>query len=102
MYRTIFVKQIFNAREPGPRAEFAVLRREEALPFAPCPGHEFLWEDGPPQKVRAATWNIGDACFSCMVEDTFVDPFSIDAPEFEELVEEAKKSGWTLVRVFGG
>ena len=100
MYKTIFIKQIFNAREPGPRAEFAVFRRQEVLPFAPCAGHEFFWGDGAPQKIRAATWNVAESYFSCTVEDIFVDPYSIDGPDFEELVEDTKNSGWALVRVF--
>ena len=102
MFKVVFVKQIFNAKEPCPSAQFAVFRRDETLPFAPSPGHEFFWGHGQPQKLASVTFNVLDSTFSCRVEDAFADPFSIEGMDFDDLVEEAKQGGWVLVRVFGG
>lgn len=102
MFKTVFIKQIFNSAGPKPDAQFAVLRRDETLPFAPSPGQEIFWPDGRPLKLAAVTWNIAESSFSCRVEDDYCDPFSIDGIDFDELVEETRQSGWKLVKIFEG
>jgi len=100
MFKTIFVKQIFDAQEARTDARFAVFQREEQLPFSPCPGHEFFWGMERAQKVLAVTWNFEKSYFSCKVENEFPDNFSIDGFDFDELVEEAQVSGWELIKVY--
>ena len=100
MFKSIFVKQIFNSQEASDDVEFAVLNREEQLPFAPCPGHEFFWGCGKTQKIVTAIWHIEDSYFSCGLEDEFPDEIHIDGCDFNELVSTAQEDGWSLVKIY--
>ena len=99
-FKTLFIKQIFNAEEASADAQFAILQREELLPFAPSLGQEFFWAYEHPQKLVSVIWHFGDSHFSCKVEDEFTDELGIDSFDFDELVENAKVGGWTLVKVY--
>ena len=100
MYRVTFHKYVFDAERDDPDAQFAVLTREESLPFAPVPGQEIQWPLERSQKILASAWSTEHGGFRCRVEDEYTVSLRIDGPDFDEYLEDAPGRGWTVASVY--
>jgi hypothetical protein len=49
VYKTIFVKTIWNGVDADASTKFALFSREERLPFVPTTTLEFCWSHGKPE-----------------------------------------------------
>lgn len=100
MYKVAFVKYVLDSDRDDTKARFAVLQREEELPFPPYPGLEMQWPMIRPQKVVSCTWSTEHGRFTCKVEDEYTVNLDIDAPDFDEAVEQAEDEGWTVPSIY--
>lgn len=100
MFKVIFVKYVFDSEGEDPNARFAVLVREESLPFAPVPGHEIQWPLLKNQRVISSTWNCERQSFTCRVENEYTVNLDPDAFDFDESVADAPDSGWAVEQIF--
>ena len=100
MFNVAFLKYVFDSDRDDPNARFAVLSREEMLPFAPQPGIEIQWSLERPQKVITSTWNAEYSGFRCRIEDDYADNFSIDEPNFDGCLDDAPERGWKVESVY--
>lgn len=96
MFSITFHKYVFEASEEDPDARFAVLIRDERLPFAPVPGHEVKWPLVKTQKITSSVWNTELGCFWCRLEDEYTINHDQDSPHFDEYLEQAPDSGWRI------
>lgn len=102
MFKVFFHKYVFDADREDPEARFAVLTREESLPFAPSPGHEILWPLEKSQKIIASVWSTEHGGFRCRVQDVFTVSIRLDDPDFDEYLEDAPERGWKIESVYPG
>lgn len=100
MFRVVFIKHIFDAADANPKARFAVLTREEMLPFAPTPGHEVAWPMDLAQRISSSTWNCDEQKFMCRIDDEFTVNLDVDAFDFNEYIDDAPSRGWRVVNVY--
>jgi len=99
MFKTIFCKLIWDGENPKSSKYFAILQREEDLPFAPTPGVEIFWGDEMPQALVRVRWEVSKNSFVCHMEDEF--PYENEEDiydyDFDWLVTRAVDVGWTLI-----
>lgn len=100
MFKVTFIKLIYDAQTVDPEARFAAMSRALAMPFAPAMGLRIFWGLELPQCITEVTWNVGESSFSCKVPDEFPDRLSVDGMNFDELLDNSKANGWTLVKVY--
>lgn len=100
MFKVAFTKYVFDADHDDPKARFAVLLREEYLPFPPVPGHEINWPLIRRQKITSSTWNTEHQGFTCRLEDEYTVNLDPDAPDFDEAIELASDEGWTVSSIY--
>jgi hypothetical protein len=100
MFNVAFQKYVFDAERDDPKARFAVLTREESLPFAPLPGQEIQWPLERSQKILTSVWSTEHQGLRCRVEDECTVNRQIEAPDFDEYLEDAPERGWTVASIF--
>ena len=100
MYSTVFIKYVFDSDHEDTDARFAVLTREELLPFAPQPGQEVQWPLERSQKILSSTWSTEHKGFRCRVEDECTVNIQLDAPDFDEYLEDAPERGWKIANTY--
>jgi len=96
MFKVAFFKYIFDSQHEDPNARFAVLTREEILPFAPVPGQEIQWPLLRVQKIVSSEWSTEHQGFRCRIEDEYTVTFRIDDLDFDEYLEDAPERGWKV------
>lgn len=96
MFSITFHKYVFEASEEDPDARYAVLIRDERLPFAPVQGHEVKWPLVKTEKITSSVWNTELGSFWCRLEDEYTINCDLDAPDFDEYLELALGSGWRI------
>ncbi|MBW8832083.1 MAG: hypothetical protein JF606_22240 [Burkholderiales bacterium] len=100
MFNIIFYKYVFDSDHEDLDARFAVLTREESLPFTPQPGQEIQWPLERSQKILSSAWSTEHQGFRCRVEDQYTVNFKIDEPDFDEYLEDASERGWKLASTY--
>lgn len=100
MFKVIFQKYVFDSDHEDSEARFAVLFREEVVPFAPQPGQEIQWPLERSQKIVGSTWSTEHQSFRCRVEDEYTVNFRLDAPDFDEYLEDAPERGWKITSTY--
>ena len=96
MFKVIFCKSIWDGDTPESSTTFALLRREETLPFAPGPGMEISWQ-GVPQAIVAVRWEPAESRFVCNMKDDCRHYIDVDTYDFEWLLRFAIDNGWSVV-----
>ena len=99
MHKTVFIKYVYDAEHADSKARFAVLTREAELPFAPVPGQEIQWPLIRSQKLVQCIWDVERQSFRCQVENDYTVNARVDAPDFDETVEQAPEDGWSVSAV---
>lgn len=70
--------------------------KELELPFAPFPGLELSFPLERPVRLRRVSWDTEGRSFRCTGEDFCLDAASLEAPDFDEWIEEAESNGWRV------
>jgi hypothetical protein len=97
MFKTIFCKTIWDCDSPESSKYFVIFQREEHLPFAPTFGVEIFWGRDMPQAPEHIRWNVSDSTFVCTMKNEFPHEDEECEYDFDWLVANAVKSGWTLI-----
>ncbi len=100
VYKVVFIKHIVDAQREDPDARFAVLTREETLPFAPVPGQEIQWPLLPTQKIISSAWSTEHMGFRCRLEDKYAVSLRLDALDFDDYLEAAPMMGWKICATY--
>lgn len=95
MFKVTFVKYVFDSDHGDPKARFAVLFREEILPFAPQVGIEIIWPMEKNQRIVECAWVAENKAFRCRVEDFYALNFNIDVPNFDDFLDDSFDTGWS-------
>jgi len=97
VFKTFFHKLIWDGETVDLSKHFAILQREESLPFAPTPGMTFFWGTDKPALATEVRWDFAEQRFACKAEDEFAHTIGIDDYDFDWLLKNAQDSGWTLI-----
>ena len=100
MFKAAFEKCVFDSDSDDKNARFAVLSRQEVLPFAPLPGQAIQWPLEIVQKIISSAWSTEYECFKCRVEDEYTVNARLDAPDFDEYLTMALDRGWTVAAIY--
>jgi hypothetical protein len=100
MFKVTFVKYIFDSDHDDAKARFAVLSREEVLPFVPQVGIEIMWPLEKTQEIVECAWRTEHDDFRCRVEDFYAVNFSLDAPDFDEYLDDSPERGWAVSSIY--
>lgn len=96
MFKAIFCKSIWDGDSPESSTMFALLQREEKLPFSPTPGVEISW-GGVPQALIKVRWEVAESHFVCNMKDECRHAIGADDYDFDWLLKPAIDNGWSLV-----